>query len=377
MLAINLLIKPASGNCNLKCKYCFYKDVTENRKEKNYGIMSHKTLEMLVKRAFEYANNIVGFAFQGGEPTLAGLDFYKNLITLQKKYNVKKIRVNNAIQTNGMVIDDEWAKFLAKNKFLVGLSLDGPKEIHDQNRMNVNGIGSYKRIEKTIESFNKYKVQYNILSVISKSVARHVEKIYKFFSKNNFKYLQFIPCLDKLGTEAGNNEYSLTPKAYGDFLKKLFDLWYTDLKSGKRISIRMFDNILQILLGMHTESCDMSGYCSANLVIEADGSCYPCDFYAFDTWNMGNITESSIKELLQGDKVKKFVNLGSGIPNDCRKCEFAYICRGGCRRYYEPADAKALGKNYFCSSYKDFYQYTILRFQELTNIVRKYRVASD
>lgn len=372
MPAINLLIKPASGNCNLHCKYCFYNNVTENRKEKSYGMMSYETLDTLVKKAFEYTDKLVGFTFQGGEPTLAGLDFYKQLISLQEKYNTKKIQVNNAIQTNGMIIDDEWSEFLAKNKFLVGLSLDGPKEVHDQNRININGIGSYKRIEKTIESFNKYKVEYNILAVVTKSVARHVEKIYKYYSKNSFEYLQFIPCLDDLGEEAGKNPYSLTPEAYCDFLKRLFDLWYVDFKAGKKISIRMFDNIIQMLLGLHPEACDMSGHCSANLIIEADGSCYPCDFYVLDKWNMGNITVNSIKDLLQGEKAKRFVDSSLEIPEDCGKCEFISLCRGGCRRHYEPVDKKSLGRNYFCLAYKNFYRYTILRFQEIARMINRY-----
>lgn len=369
MPAISLLIKPASGNCNLHCKYCFYNDVAKNREKKSYGLMSYETLEIIVKKAFEYTDNMVGFAFQGGEPTLAGLDFYKNLISLQEKYNIKRIRVNNSIQTNGMLIDDKWAEFLAKSNFLVGLSLDGPKEIHDLNRIDINGIGSYKKIEETIESFNKYKIEYNILSVVTKSVARHIEKIYKYYSKSGFDYLQFIPCLDELGEEAGNNLYSLTPELYGEFLKKLFDLWYADINSGKRKSIRMFDNILQILLGMHPESCDMSGYCSANLVVEADGSCYPCDFYVLDKWKMGNIREGDIKDLLQGGKAKEFVNSAARLPNDCEICEFISLCRGGCRRHYEPVDKKYLGKNYFCLAYKEFYKYTITRFQEVARLV--------
>lgn len=369
---INVLIKPASSSCNLNCKYCFYNDISENRKEKNYGIMSNEILEMLVKKAIDYADTTVGFTFQGGEPTLAGMDFYKKLITFQNKYNVKKIRINNAIQTNGMVIDNEWAEFLAKNNFLVGLSLDGPKDIHDLNRININGMGSHKRIEKTVEIFNKYNVKYNILSVVTKSVARHIEKIYKYYSKNSFNYLQFIPCLDEFDGEAGKNPYSLTPELYGDFLKKLFDLWYLHLKNRKRLSIRMFDNIVQMLMGLHPEACDMSGYCSANLVVESDGSCYPCDFYVLDQWNMGNITDSSIKELLQGEMAKEFVASSLNVPNDCRECEFVSVCRGGCRRHYEPLGKKDLGRNYFCSAYKDFYKYTIVRFQEIARIMSRY-----
>lgn len=373
MSPINVLIKPASGSCNLKCKYCFYNNVSQNRKEENYGFMSNEILETLVKNVFEYADFSAGFAFQGGEPTLAGIEFYKNLVKLQKKYNVKKIKVRNAIQTNGIKIDEEWAHFLAENNFLVGLSLDGPREIHDLNRIDINGIGSHKRIEKTIEYFNKHKVEYNVLSVVSKSVARHVEKIYRYYSKKGFYYLQFIPCLDELGEDPGKNQYSLTPHIYGDFLKKLFDLWYKDFMNGKFISIRMFDNIVQMLLGFKPESCDMNGYCSSNLVVEANGSCYPCDFYVIDKWNMGNIAESSIKDLLQGEKAKKFVETSIDIPDDCGKCKFISICRGGCRRHYEPIERKALGKNYFCSAFKEFYAYTIPRFQEIARIISRQR----
>ncbi|WP_315110290.1 anaerobic sulfatase maturase [Clostridium intestinale] len=371
MPPINVLIKPASGSCNLKCKYCFYNDVAENREEKNYGLMNYDTLEVLVKKVFEYGEYSVGFAFQGGEPTLIGIDFYKHLIELQKKYNVKKLKINNAIQTNGMKIDDEWAKFLSENNFLVGLSLDGPKEVHDLNRIDINGIGSYKRIEKTIESFNKYGVEYNILCVVTKSVARHIQKIYTYYKKKGFNYLQFIPCLDELGEEAGNNPYSLTPEVYAQFLKTLFDLWYRDFMEGKRISIRMFDNILQIMLGYRPESCDMSGTCSANLVVEANGACYPCDFYVLDKWKMGSIVEDDIKDLLQGETAREFIEV-SLKKDSCNGCQFISICKGGCRRHYEPIGEEGLGKNYFCSSYKDFYNYTVSKFQEVARIVSRY-----
>jgi uncharacterized protein len=234
MPPVSVLIKPASSSCNLKCRYCFYYDVAENRDKKNYGIMSCDTLELLIKRVFEYAENFVAFAFQGGEPTMAGLDFYRKVVELQRQYNVKKIRINNAIQTNGMIIDEEWAKFLGENNFLVGLSLDGAKDIHDMNRVDARGIGSHSRIEKTVEFFNKHKVEYNILCVVTKSVSRHIEKIYNYYMKKGFQYLQFIPCLDELGVEPGNNPYSITPESYEVFLKKLFDLCTGTLNKVKK-----------------------------------------------------------------------------------------------------------------------------------------------
>ncbi len=373
MPPINVLIKPASSSCNLKCKYCFYYDVAENRDKQNYGIMTCDTLEALVKRVFEYAEHFAGFAFQGGEPTIAGLNFYRKLIELQRKYNVKKIKVNNAIQTNGIIIDDEWAEFLAENNFLVGLSLDGPKDIHDLNRVDSKGIGSHSRIEKTVELFNKYKVEYNILCVVTKAVSRHIEKVYNYYIKKGFQYLQFIPCLDELGKEPGNNPYSLIPESYEHSLKKLFDLWYRDFKLERRISIRMFDNIVQMLMGYPPESCDMKGCCSANATVEADGSVYPCDFYVINEWKLGDIFKNSMEDMLQGETARAFVEVSKGVPEECRQCEYISVCRGGCRRHYEPISENSLDSNYFCSTYKGFYKYTLPRFYEIERIVSGYR----
>ena len=151
----------------MRCKYCFYADITDNREVKSYGIMSEETLENLIKKAFEYASGSATFAFQGGEPTLAGLNFYRKLLEFEKKYNLKSIPVQNAIQTNGYVIDDEWAKFLAENKFLVGLSMDGTKDIHDSLRLDATGKGTFSRVQKTARLFNKYGVEFNILCVVN------------------------------------------------------------------------------------------------------------------------------------------------------------------------------------------------------------------
>ena len=174
MYPLNLLIKPASGYCNFKCKYCFYDDVAQNREVESYGFMSTKTLEEIVKKALKFAKGECTFTFQGGEPTLVGLDFYKDLIKFQKKYNKKGLKIHNTIQTNGFLIDKEWAKFLHNNNFLVGISLDGTKEINDANRINANKEGTYNNILETIELFNKYKVEYNILTVVTSYVARNI-----------------------------------------------------------------------------------------------------------------------------------------------------------------------------------------------------------
>lgn len=370
MPPLNILIKPVSSACNLRCQYCFYHDVAENRSQSDYGIMTVETLEVIVRKALEYGDSYVGFAFQGGEPTAAGLDFYRRLLELEAKYNRKRLRIGNAIQTNGMLVDDNWARFLGENRFLVGLSLDGPKAIHDFNRVDSRGNGSFNRVMKTVNLFDQYHVEYNILTVISKLVARHIEQVYRFFTKQGFNYLQFIPCLDGLGEEPGRNPYSITPQMYGDCLKRLFDLWYRDFLDDRRISIRMFDNILQILLGMQPESCDMNGYCTANIVVEADGSVYPCDFYVIDQWKTGNIHDREIWELLRGETAKAFMGVSYAIAHQCGRCEYFGVCRGGCRRHYEPIDGAITGENYFCPAYREFYQYTLPRFYEIANRIK-------
>lgn len=372
MPPINVLIKPVSSSCNLRCSYCFYRDIAENRKIYNYGIMKDEVLEVLVKKVFEYGDHFVGFVFQGGEPTIIGIDFYKRLIDLQKKYNLKKIKVNNAIQTNGIAIDAEWAQFLSRNDFLVGISLDGPKDIHDCNRIDANEKGSFNRVQKAIGFLNKYKVEFNILCVVTKLVATHTDMVYNFFSKKGFEYLQFIPCLDELNKEPGGNKYSLTPEDYGIFLKRLFDLWYKDFIEGRKVSIRLFDNIIRILLGYPPESCDMMGRCSANIVVESDGSIYPCDFYVTDEWKMGNILDDNFQDILHGEKAMDFIKISKKIFELCKKCSFFNICRGGCRRNYEPIKNGILKENYFCSSYKSFYEYALPRFYEIMEVMSRY-----
>lgn len=369
MPPLSLLIKPASGSCNLNCAYCFYANVTDQREIKNYGMMDLDTMEQMVIRAFEYAEHQVTFAFQGGEPTLIGLDYFKAFVEAVKKHNTKGINVNYALQTNGILIDEDYAEFFGKNRFLLGVSLDGPKDIHDMNRKNHKNGGSYKQVKNAIKILDKHKVDFNILSVVNKAVAKHPQKVYQYFKKEGYQYLQFIPCLDDLGQPHGTNPYALTPKDYGDFLCTLFDLWYKDFMEGRRISIRTFDNILHIVLGYPAESCDMQGVCSANLVIEADGSAYPCDFYVLDDWRLGDIADLTLMDMIQGETAREFIETSKVRHDECAQCEFLPVCRGGCRRHKSLDATGPLELNYFCESYKKFYGHTLPRFKEIASIL--------
>jgi len=368
---LSILIKPASGLCNLNCQYCFYYDVMKHREVKSHGFMTENTLEQIVKRAFDYANRSVTFVFQGGEPTLVGLPFYHKLIEFVELYNSNKIQVFYSIQTNGMNIDQDWAAFFKKNHFLIGLSMDGPKEIHDCNRTDALRNGTFQRVNKASQILSRYQVEVNVLCVVSKNVAKHPMSVYQFFKKNKYRYLQFIPCLDELEEEPGTKKYSLLPEDYGQFLCDVFDLWYQDFKNDVRISIRMFDNIISILLGYPPESCDMFGQCSINAVIEGNGAVYPCDFYVLDEWFMGNINDMSFHELKDQSAAKRFVESSLQNNSECRNCKFVNLCRTGCRRHREQMAEGGLSKNYFCSSYQQFYEHTLPRWKEIAGIISK------
>ena len=234
MPPLSLLIKPASGSCNMRCEYCFYTDETEHRAVASLGRMSEETARIMVDKALAYADGDCTFSFQGGEPTLAGLPFFRALSDYAGNHpNPKGVRVHYAIQTNGFGIDDEWAEFLSKHQFLVGLSLDGPAELHDLNRRDNQGKRTHDRIMKTVRLFEKHKVEYNILCVVTGKNAKSIQRIYQFYKKNNFKWLQFIPCLEPLEQERGTESYHLSVRSYGDFLTRIFDLWYQDLQKGE------------------------------------------------------------------------------------------------------------------------------------------------
>lgn len=373
MPAMNLLIKPSSGNCNMRCRYCFYHDIQENRDVYSFGFMSEETLELLIRRAFEYAEGECTFGFQGGEPTLSGLKFFRKVVELQKKYNVKGIRVSNAIQTNGLLIDEEWADFLHENHFLVGLSLDGHKDLHDQFRPDAARKGTYSRVLKTAQLLTAKKVDFNILTVVTGYTASNINKIYNFFRRSNLLYQQYIPCLDPLGASRGQEQWSLTPEKYAKFLKTLFDLWYQDLQAGRFIYIRYFENLVGMLLGCAPESCGLSGRCVIQNVVESDGSVYPCDFYALDEMRLGNVHEMSFAKMAEGDAAKKFLAAPSYVSEECRSCRWYPICRGGCRRDREPVVDNVPALNYFCPAYKEFFAYAVPRLEEVARDLQRGR----
>ena len=371
MKNLNLLIKPASSSCNLRCRYCFYYDVADNREVKNYGIMNDDTLENMVKKVFDDVEYSANFAFQGGEPTIAGIEFFEKFHKFVEKYNTKKIIVNFSLQTNGTLLNKKWLELFKKHNYLIGLSLDGNKEMHDTFRIDAKGEGTFSRVLKAAKMMKKAEVEFNILCVVNKLIAQNGKLVYNFFRNNGFRYYQFIPCLDSLSCSE-EKDYTLTAEDYGKFLDETFNLWYEDMMSGKRISVRHFDNYTKILLGEEPEACDMVGHCNMNAVLESDGSMYPCDFYVLDEFKVGNINESSFEELFKSEAEMRFLRTSLAVDEKCKVCRYFKICRGGCRRHKE-LTAEGNYENRFCESYKYFFERNIDKMIKTAEYVMKIR----
>ena len=356
--------------CNLRCRYCFYHDITEKRKQGSYGFMSEETLKNVLKKALDHGDTACTIAFQGGEPTLAGLPFFEQAVKLAREYNKKNLEIHFAIQTNGYGLAPEWAEFFAREHFLVGISVDGTIHTHDAYRTGGDGSGTFLNVMKTVDSFNQFDVEYNILTVVNRKTAASIRKIYQYYKKMGFHYLQFIPCLDPLETPSGTMEYSLTPESYGQFLWELFDLWYEDLSAGREIYIRQFYNYLSLLLTGKAESCDMNGFCSIQNVIEADGEVYPCDFFVLDEYKLGNLNNTGFDEINKRRMETGFLSPQKAPNEQCQACSYFPVCRGGCYRH-RVMSREEDNLNYFCKSYQIFFDHCLPRLKPAAYWMKK------
>ena len=378
MPAASILIKPASANCNMDCKYCFYKCLSSHREEYSKGFMKEETLETLVREAIAYADGSLTFAFQGGEPTLAGLDFFQKAVELQQKYNNKKLQIENTIQTNGLLIDEKWARFLGEHRFLVGLSLDGPKKMHDRYRKDATGQDTFGRIMHSVQLLEQYHVDYNVVTVVTNDTAKQASFLYKFWKRNHYPFVQFIPCMDEIKRQDGTQErsiYAVEPEQYGKFLCELFDLWYADFVAGETMDIRMFSNLAQMAAGYPAEECGMNGCCNCYFVVEGDGSVYPCDFYCMDAWKLGTVNDGFV-QMKTSEKAKAFVEASRPVCAACQECPYFSLCRGGCRRWREPFVDGKPGLNQLCSAYRMFFAHAAERMERLGVYIRQKYVGS-
>ncbi len=373
MQPFTLLIKPSGSDCNVDCKYCFYKcrapEIGQGRQR-----MSEEVLEKLLEDYMGLRFSLAGFAWQGGEPTLMGLDFYKKAVELQKKYGVTGQEVGNSIQTNAILLDEKWCRFLSENKFLVGVSIDGPKEYHDYYRPDHGGSGTWERVMRAIDNCKKYNVEFNTLTLLNAKNADHPDEIFDFLIGLGVKYLQFIPCVEVDPKTGEIADFSVTPQQYGDFLCRVFDRWYE--YGPLDLSIRDFDSFLSYYVqGRHT-ICTFDQQCSQYIVIEHTGDAYTCDFFVEPKWYLGNIFETPIEKLAASKMKRTFARAKRNLSNKCLVCRHLAVCRGGCMKDRAPFDKDSFGKeSYFCEAYKQFLDHAAPRFMQLAAEVNARRAA--
>lgn len=359
MPPLSIMIKPASSLCNLSCEYCFYRDVSANRKDASYGVMSNETAENLIKKSLDFADGkTVSYTFQGGEPTLAGLDFFENFVCTVKKENKKNSPVYYSIQTNGILINEKWANFFKNSNFLVGLSLDGDRQANSFRKMP-DGSNSFSRILRASECFKRNGVRFNILAVLTGENAENGVRIYKYFKSKGFRYLQFIPCLRPFGNTDKSKLY-MTNDQYADFLIKVFRMYAEDYAENRYVSVRQFDNWVRLYLGQPAEQCGMNGACSRQFVCESNGNVYPCDFYCTDKYLLGNVNENSFSDIAFCNTADKFLSDSNNTDKKCLDCEFYGLCRaGGCKRTRQSYD--------YCAAYKKFFSASLPLFKVFEN----------
>jgi len=316
--------------------------------------MSEKTLRVLMEQALGTGANVVSFVWQGGEPTLAGLEFYKKAVQLQEIYRYPAQNIRNSIQTNGLLIDDQWARFLKKENWLLGVSLDGDEARYNSYRVDNRGKGIHQRVQKALHLLQSKMVPYNILALLNNVNVKDPKGLYSGLKKEGHRYLQFIPCIEYNPDTGEPTNYSITPEEYGAFLIDVFDEWVKDIPS---VFVRDFEDIMIREVTGDSPNCIYSE-CGQYLVVEYNGDVYPCDFYVDHGWLLGNIHEDSIEELVNGEKFKEFID-NRQLPSQCSCCPWLRYCNGGCQKHMR------VDRNYFCDSYRMFFEHAEGKIQQL------------
>jgi len=373
-----LLIKPASADCNAACRYCFYTRVTDEGMYPDTSVhrMSLDVLERMTHDLLSYRFQNTIFSWQGGEPTLMGLDFFREAVRLQEKHALPGQVIGNALQTNGMLIDTDWAEFLARYRFLVGLSLDGPQQIHDTYRCKRSGGSTWRDVMQAVELCRRHRVSFNILSVVSDVNQHRAREVYRWLVEQGFDYLQFIPCIELEPGGGRMAPFSASPEGYGQFLCELFDEWY---ESGdyRTISIRTFDSVLNYYVTGRSGMCIFGPTCDVYLVVEHNGDIYPCDFFVRPDMRLGNLMNQLLETFFDNRIHREFA--GSKVTDvhpACRACQWWAMCHAGCQKDRVAAGGHDDKRTYLCESYKRFFAHTRSRFEKLRDDVRRQRAAT-
>ncbi len=345
----SLLIKPASAVCNLDCSYCFYLDRDADPYEgARTRIMPADTLERLVETYLFYSFPASQFAFQGGEPTLAGLPYFRALVELQKRHGRPGQSVSNSIQTNGILLTREWCQLFRDYEFLVGLSLDGPQDVHDRYRVNKSGHGTWDAVMDAVSLLQRERVEFNVLSVVSQANVQRALETYQFFRGLGVDNLQFIPLVE-FHPNGEPEPYTITGDEYGRFLCELFEAWWPERRT---VRIRYFDNIAEALAGIKPGTCTMHDSCDSYAVVEYNGDVYPCDFFVEQSWRLGNIHADSWGEIARRRRRYDFAAKKTLLHPECAACQFQSICKGGCPNTRQAPRGEFGDLDWLCAGYK-------------------------
>ncbi|MEK3734370.1 MULTISPECIES: anaerobic sulfatase maturase [Paenibacillus] len=367
---INVMWKTVSEDCNLACDYCYY-STCGGKPGPEINRIDSAILDTFIKDYMQRSRGAASFAWQGGEPLLAGLAFFEEVVYRQALHAPPHTTISNSLQTNGTLIHDRWASFFKTYHFLIGVSLDGPKEIHDARRVNAAGRGSFDRVMAGIGHLRKHQVDFNILTVIHKGNVGHAKELLAFYREHDFNFVQFIPCMDFRSQQVDRpGVYEITPREYGDFLCDVFDVWYND--GHPNVSIRFFDNMLSVYVNREAELCVHRAACPTSLVLEQNGDAYPCDFFINDAWKLGNAGSDSIADMLAHPNYARFHRMKPALPDKCRSCTWQKLCHGGCprNRQWNP-EGTTSDPDFFCQSYVQIYAYAHDRMTELGDRLRR------
>jgi len=381
--AFHIMAKPTGSDCNLNCEYCFFLKKEGLYPGSDFRI-ADEVHEAYIRQLFE-AHHVpqVTVAWQGGEPTLMGLDFFRRSVQLQKKYAKPGTRIENTFQTNGILLNDEWCQFFGENNFLIGLSLDGPKELHDIYRKDKAGNGTFERVMRAAKLLQKHNVEFNILCTVNSKNADHPLDVYRFFRDQlGTHYIQFIPIVERdneSGFQEGDKvtDRSVRPDQWGRFLIKIFDEW-VKRDVGKTFVLN-FDGALAGWLGMAGTVCIFGPTCGQGMALEHNGDLYSCDHFVEPGYLLGNIMEKPMAEIVSSEKQRKFgQDKQDTLPQYCRNCEFIHICNGECpkNRLIKTPDGQE-GLNYLCQGYKAFFKHADRSMRIMAELIRSGKQAEE
>lgn len=390
----NIMTKPIGPRCNIDCSYCYYLE-----KEKLYPAekkfrMADDVLESYVRQmidtSLEAGMQEVSFAWQGGEPTMLGVDYFRKIVALQKRFAPQGVRVTNAFQTNGMLLDDAWGAFLHDNGFLVGISIDGPKKVHDRYRVDRAGRPTFDKVMQGLEVLQRHKVEHNALTTVHRANGGKGKEVYRFLKGLGFEFMQFIPIAERTGSDGlagapqvdmdpGNSvtDWSVSPRAYGKFLCDVFDAWFRN-DIGK-VFVQHFDVMLGKWVGDQDSLCVFAETCGNGLALEHDGSLYSCDHYVYPQYRLGNIAETPMRDLLWTERQVEFGQMKKdSLTAQCRGCTYRFACNGGCpkHRFARARDGED-GHNYFCEGYTMFFRHADERLRAMARALASGRPAAE